>query len=75
MQPQDENKRGIRMARRSVKIERPRILVVTPEITYLPSGMGNMADHLNAKAGGLAGGLPKPARAAKAKPAGKAHRR
>ncbi len=32
----------------------PRILVVTPEITYLPEGMGNMANHLTAKAGGLA---------------------
>ena len=32
----------------------PRILVVTPEITYLPSGMGNMANRLRAKAGGLA---------------------
>ena len=33
---------------------KPRILIVTPEITYLPSGMGNMADRLHAKAGGLA---------------------
>ena len=32
----------------------PRILIVTPEITYLPSGMGNMANNLRAKAGGLA---------------------
>ncbi|MBN1276692.1 MAG: glycogen/starch synthase [Deltaproteobacteria bacterium] len=32
----------------------PRILIVTPEITYLPKGMGNMANHLKAKAGGLA---------------------
>ena len=32
----------------------PRILIVTPEITYLPAGMGNMANHLTAKAGGLA---------------------
>ncbi len=32
----------------------PRILIVTPEITYLPAGMGNMANHLKAKAGGLA---------------------
>lgn len=32
----------------------PRILVVTPEITYLPEGMGNMANSLRAKAGGLA---------------------
>ena len=33
---------------------RPRILVVTPEITYLPEGMGNMTQHMSAKAGGLA---------------------
>ena len=32
----------------------PRVLLVTPEITYLPEGMGNMANHLKAKAGGLA---------------------
>ena len=32
----------------------PRILIVTPEITYLPSGMGNLAQTTNAKAGGLA---------------------
>jgi ADP-glucose type glycogen/starch synthase len=32
----------------------PRILIVTPEITYLPAGMGNMANSLTAKAGGLA---------------------
>lgn len=36
------------------KKRKPRILIVTPEITYLPSGMGNMAGKLNAKAGGLA---------------------
>ena len=34
--------------------DRPRILIVTPEITYLPPGMGNMANNLTAKAGGLA---------------------
>ncbi|MCL1921302.1 MAG: glycogen/starch synthase [Kiritimatiellaeota bacterium] len=34
--------------------DRPRILIVTPEITYLPHGMGNMANRLTAKAGGLA---------------------
>lgn len=34
--------------------DRPRILVVTPEITYLPSGMGNMAQRMKAKAGGMA---------------------
>lgn len=33
---------------------KPRILVVTPEITYLPNNMGNMANYLTAKAGGLA---------------------
>ncbi len=32
----------------------PRILIVTPEVTYLPNGMGNMANYLTAKAGGLA---------------------
>jgi starch synthase/alpha-amylase len=34
--------------------QNPRILVVTPEVTYLPNGMGNMANWLSAKAGGLA---------------------
>ena len=33
---------------------KPTILVVTPEITYLPEGMGNMAQRLSAKAGGMA---------------------
>lgn len=33
---------------------KPRILIVTPEITYLPTGMGNMANSMRAKAGGLA---------------------
>ncbi|KAB2642734.1 MAG: glycogen synthase [Verrucomicrobia bacterium] len=32
----------------------PRILLVTPEITSLPNGMGDMAQRLTAKAGGLA---------------------
>ena len=35
-------------------MKNPRILIITPEITYLPSGMGNMANRLSAKAGGLA---------------------
>ena len=34
--------------------KKPRILIVTPEITYLPNGMGNMANKMKAKAGGLA---------------------
>ncbi len=38
----------------AAQVKRPRILVVTPEITYLPAGMGNMANHMTAKAGGLA---------------------
>ena len=33
---------------------KPTILVVTPEITYLPEGMGNMAQRMSAKAGGMA---------------------
>jgi len=36
------------------KPDRPCILIVTPEITYLPAGMGNMAQRMSAKAGGLA---------------------
>jgi ADP-glucose type glycogen/starch synthase len=36
------------------KSKNPRILIVTPEITYLPAGMGNMAQRMSAKAGGLA---------------------
>lgn len=32
----------------------PRVLIVTPEITYLPAGMGEGADRMRAKAGGLA---------------------
>ncbi len=36
------------------KGKNPTILIITPEITYLPKGMGNMANVLNAKAGGMA---------------------
>ncbi len=36
------------------KQKSPCILIVTPEITYLPVGMGNMTNRLSAKAGGLA---------------------
>ena len=32
----------------------PRILIMTPEVTYLPDHMGNIANYLKAKAGGLA---------------------
>ena len=48
--------RGERMAekKRIAPPKNPRILIVTPEITYLPSGMGNMANRMSAKAGGLA---------------------
>ena len=34
--------------------DNPTVLIVTPEITYLPKGMGNLANYLTAKAGGLA---------------------
>jgi starch synthase len=40
--------------RKRRKRNKPRILIVTPEITYLPNGMGNMANRMSAKAGGLA---------------------
>ncbi len=32
----------------------PRVLIVTPEVTYLPDRMGSLAGYLTAKAGGLA---------------------
>ena len=32
----------------------PRILIVTPEVTYLPEGMGAVSNGFSAKAGGLA---------------------
>ena len=37
-----------------VKAKNPRILIVTPEITYLPEGMGNLSGKMSAKAGGMA---------------------
>ena len=40
--------------RKRARAPDPRILIVTPEITYLPDGMGNMANKMSAKAGGLA---------------------
>ncbi len=36
------------------KTRNPRILIVTPEVTYLPNRMGSIAHYLTAKAGGLA---------------------
>ncbi len=36
------------------RLRRPRVLVITPEITYLPPGMSEALPHLCAKAGGLA---------------------
>ena len=38
----------------ATKKKNPRILIVTPEITYLPEGMGNLAGKMSAKAGGMA---------------------
>ena len=45
-----------RMAKRNRAADpkKPRILIVTPEITYLPEGMGNLAGQMSAKAGGMA---------------------
>ncbi|MBQ7176940.1 MAG: glycogen/starch synthase [Victivallales bacterium] len=34
--------------------KKTKVLIVTPEITYLPAGMGNIANKLSAKAGGMA---------------------
>jgi len=34
--------------------KKPRVLIVTPEVTYLPERMGSAANFLTAKAGGLA---------------------
>ena len=45
-----KSKQGTKQTKR----RNPRILIVTPEITYLPAGMGNMDNHMTAKAGGLA---------------------
>ena len=36
------------------KTRNPRILIVTPEVTYLPEGMCNSKNGFSAKAGGLA---------------------
>ena len=35
-------------------LSNPRVLIVTPEVTYLPDGLGDISNGLNAKAGGLA---------------------
>ena len=32
----------------------PRVLIITPEVTYLPDRMGSLASYMTAKAGGLA---------------------
>jgi starch synthase len=38
----------------SLSTTNPRVLIVTPEVTYLPKSMGCNSNNLNAKAGGLA---------------------
>ena len=43
-----------RTVKRKTGGKKPRILIVTPEITYLPEGMGNLAGQMSAKAGGMA---------------------
>ena len=52
--PKTEPKPETGKAVRKTASRHPRILIVTPEITYLPPGMGNMANKMTAKAGGLA---------------------
>ena len=34
--------------------QNPRVLIITPEVTYLPDRMGSLAAYFTAKAGGLA---------------------
>ena len=34
--------------------QNPRVLIVTPEVAYLPHSMDNIADYITAKASGLA---------------------
>jgi len=53
MKEQIKQKAGGRK-RAGRRAQNPRILIITPEITYLPTGMGNMANVLTAKAGGMA---------------------
>ncbi|MBU1055700.1 MAG: glycogen/starch synthase [Proteobacteria bacterium] len=38
----------------AASVKNPRILIVTPEVTHLPEGMGNISNYFTAKAGGLA---------------------
>ena len=37
-----------------IQTANPRILIITPEVTYLPGRMGSFSNYLTAKAGGLA---------------------
>ena len=52
--PELLRKNEVEVPERGKMKKNPRILIVTPEITYLPEGMGNMSNKLQAKAGGLA---------------------
>ena len=38
---------------RAPKRRKPRVLICTPEITELPEGMGNAANYIRAKGGGM----------------------
>jgi starch synthase/alpha-amylase len=38
----------------STQAANPRILIVTPEVTSLPAGMGNLSNYFSVKAGGVA---------------------
>jgi starch synthase/alpha-amylase len=48
-----KNAKGIKVMP-NANDKKPTVLIVTPEVTYLPEGMGNAANYLTAKAGGLA---------------------
>jgi len=52
--PNQPEKNGVTIASDPSRKGRGRILVITPEITYLPAGMGNLAQRMSAKAGGMA---------------------
>ena len=51
---QPRKKTSVRNVVLAEPVKKPRILIVTPEITYLPEGMGNLAGKMSAKAGGMA---------------------
>jgi starch synthase/alpha-amylase len=45
---------GVSQTVQAIRKTNPRVLIVTPEVSYLPHGLGKIANYLAAKAGGLA---------------------